>query len=166
ARVLAADTEIAGLVRGSWPDFRERERLVAAESAALQAIAEAQRYRHAPTDSQRATVESVAADLAAAAQRVPPALRDGLLRLEAQLRALLAAAPAEQALFDRIAFLTAGPRVDALSAALGRELEARLGERELYRTYLVAYSGALLVLIAYLVARVVASYRLLHLANE
>jgi len=33
AQLVTSDTEIAGLVRGLWRDFRERERLVAAESA-------------------------------------------------------------------------------------------------------------------------------------
>jgi hypothetical protein len=32
AEVVASDVEIAGLVRGSWRDFRERERLVAPEA--------------------------------------------------------------------------------------------------------------------------------------
>jgi signal transduction histidine kinase len=39
-------------------------------------------------------------------------------------------------------------------------------EQEFYRSYLVAYSGALLVLIGYLAARLIASYRLLNAANE
>ncbi|MGH9578291.1 MAG: DAHL domain-containing protein, partial [Terriglobales bacterium] len=49
AQVVASDLEIAGLVRGSWQDFRERERLVAAESAAVQLIAESQRYYFTPS---------------------------------------------------------------------------------------------------------------------
>jgi len=166
SQVLASDAEIAGLVRGSWQDFRERERLVAAESAAVQLIAETQQYYFAAGDKQFKLVESVAADLRRAAPRLPPALRDGLNRLDARVKQLLAAQPGEQELFVKLSFLTAGPRVDSLTGAFSRELEAELVEQELYRAYLVAYSGALLILLGYLATRLIASYRLLNAANE
>jgi two-component system NtrC family sensor kinase len=166
ARVLAADAEVAGLVRGSWQDFRERERLVAAESMAVQAIAEAQRYYFAPSDAQRKSIEVVVADLRQAAPRLPQALREGLQRLDERLHELLAARPAEQALYDKLSFLPAGPRIDSLTGAFLRELEAELTDQEFYRAYLVYYSVALLILLGYLATRLVASYRLLNKANE
>ncbi|HSB48804.1 MAG TPA: ATP-binding protein [Burkholderiales bacterium] len=166
AQVVASDAEIAGLVRGSWRDFRERERLVAAESAAVQLIAETQRYYFTPGAEQRELIETILADLRKAGTRLPPALRAGLGRLDARVRELLEAKPAEQALYTRLNFLTAGPRIDSLTAAFSRELEATLLEQEFYRSYLVAYSAALLILIGYLATRLLASYRLLHLANE
>jgi two-component system, NtrC family, sensor kinase len=166
SQVLASDAEIAGLVRGSWQDFRERERLVAAESAAVQLIAEAQQYYFAAGDKQFKLVETVAADLRRAAVRLPPALRAGLNRLDARVRQLLAEQPGEQALFVKLSFLTAGPRIDSLTGAFSRELEAALVEQERYRAYLVAYSGALLILLGYLATRLIASYRLLNAANE
>jgi signal transduction histidine kinase len=166
AQVVASDTEIAALVRGSWRDFRERERLVAAESAAIQLIAESQRYYYAPDEERRKVVEAALADLRQAAPRLPPALRAGVSRLDSRVRQLLEAKPREQELFTRLAFMTAGPRVDSLTGAFSRELEAELLEQEFYRSYLVAYSGALLVLIGYLAMRLLASYRLLNAANE
>jgi len=81
AQVVASDVEIAGLVRGSWQDFRERERLVAAESAAVQLIAESQRYYFTPSEEQRKLVETILADLQQAGPRLPPALGAGLNRL-------------------------------------------------------------------------------------
>src|SRR6185436_3798923 len=166
AQVMAADAEIAGLVRGSWQDFRERERLVAAESTAIQIIAEAQRYYFAPSEAQRKHVEAVMTDLRQSAARLPQALRDGLLRLDGHVQQLLGAKPAEQELFEKLSFLTAGPRVDGLTAALSRDLEATLAQQEIYRAYLVAYSGALLILLGYLAMRLFASYRLIRAANE
>jgi two-component system NtrC family sensor kinase len=166
ARVLSSDAEVAGLVRGSWPESRERERLVAAESTAVQAIAEAQRYYYAPGDAQRKAVEAVAADLRRAAPQLPPALREGIERLDERLRQLLAARPEEQELYAKISFLPAGPRIDSLSGAFLRELEGALTNQELYRAYLVYYSAALLILLAYLATRLIASYRLLNRANE
>jgi len=166
SQVLASESEIAGLVRGSWQDFRERERLVAAESAAVQLIAETQRYYFALDDKQFMLVESVAADLRRAAPRLPPALRGGLNRLDARVRQLLAAKPGEQDLYVKLSFRTAGPRVDSLTGAFSRELETALVEQEFYRAYLVAYSGALLILLGYLATRLIASYRMLNAANE
>lgn len=166
AQVVASDVEIAGLVRGSWQDFRERERLVAAESAAVQLIAESQRYYFTPSEEQRKLVEAILTDLRQAGPRLPPALRAGLNRLDDRVQRLLEAKPGEQELFTKLAFMTAGPRVDSLTGAFSRELEAALLDQEFYRSYLVAYSGALLILIGYLAARLIASYRLLNAANE
>jgi len=166
AQVVASDVEIAGLVRGSWQDFRERERLVAAESAAVQLIAESQRYYITPSEEQRKLVEAILADLRKAGPRLPPALRAGLLRLEDRVQQLLEAKPREQELFTKLAFVTAGPRVDSVTSGFSRELEAALLDQEVYRSYLVAYSGALLILIGYLATRLIASYRLLNAANE
>jgi len=166
ARVITSDAEVAGLVRGSWQDFRDRERLVAAESTAVQAIAETQRYYFAPGEAQRKQVEAVTADLRQAAGRLPPALRDGVLRLDDLVQQLLGARAAEQALFEKLSFLTAGPRLDSLITAYSRELESALVNQEFYRAYLVAYSGALLILLGYLATRLMASYRLLNKANE
>src|SRR4029453_15414618 len=101
-RVLAADVEIAGLVRGSWQDFRDRDRLVAAENAVTLLLAEAQRYYYAPGEAQRKSVETVAADLGGAAAQLPAAVRDGLARLDANVQQLLGAKPIEEKLHDRL----------------------------------------------------------------
>jgi signal transduction histidine kinase len=166
AQVTASDVEIAALVRGSWRDFRERERLVAAESAAIQLIAEAQRYYFTPSEERRKLVEMILGDLRKAGPRLPPALRAGVNRLDERVQHLLEAKPAEETLFRRLGFMTAGPRVDSVTGDYSRELEAALHEQAFYRSYLVAYSGALLILIGYLALRLIASYRLLNAANE
>jgi signal transduction histidine kinase len=165
ARVLETDGEIAALVRGSWRDFRERERLVAAESAAVHLIAESQRYYFAPTEAQRRLVETVAADLRQAGTRLPAALREGLTRLDDRVGALLAAKPVEDGLYRKLTFITAGPRIVSMTGGFSRELDAALADQEFYRAYLVAYSGALLILLGYLATRLAASYRLLNAAN-
>ena len=165
AQVLGGEAEIAGLVRGAWQDFREREKLVAVESATVQAIAEAQRYYLAPGEAQRKTIEGAMTDLRRAAAPLPPALRDGILRLDGHVQQLLAARPVERELFAKLSFLTAGPRVDTLTNSFSRETEAALVDEEFYRAYLVYYSVALLILLGYLAMRLVASYRLIHAAN-
>jgi len=163
--VLRSEREFPGLVRGAWQDFHDRERLVAAESAVVQVLAQAQRYYLSPADAQRKNLESLIADLQASASRLPPALANGLARLESHVQQLVGATPIEQDLFAKLAFLSVGPRIDSLTDAFSGELAARLDARELYRVYLVAFAGALLILIAYLVARLAVSYRLLNAAN-
>jgi signal transduction histidine kinase len=164
--VFAAEPEIAGLVRGSWQEVPEKERLVAVESVVAQLFTEAQRYYFAPGEAQRKTLEAVVADLRDAAAGFPSALREGMMRLDGTVQQLLGAKPVEQELFTKLSFITAGPRVDSMTNAFSDEVETLLGERELYRVYLIAFSGALLVLIGYLASRLFASYRRLDLANE
>ena len=123
--MLAADAEIAGLVRGSWQDFRDRDRLVAAESAVTQLLAEAQRYYFAPGDD---AAQERRDDRCGPARGGGPACRRGargLARLDANVQQLLGAKPVEEALFDKLTFITAGPRVDSLTA----RLRARAGRR-------------------------------------
>ena len=166
SRVLEAEMEFPGLVRGAWQDFRDRERLVAAESAVVQVLAEAQRYYLSPAVEQRGNLEALVADLQASASRLPPALRDGLARLESHVQQLLGAKPVEHELVKRLSFLPAGPRIDSLTEAFSRELTALLDTRELYRVYLVAFAGALLILIGYLTVRLARSYQLVNAANK
>jgi signal transduction histidine kinase len=163
--VLHSEMEFPGLVRGAWQDFRDRERLVAAESAVVQVLAQAQRYYLSPANAQRKNLELLIADLEASASRLPPALASSLARLEGHVQQLLGAMPIEQQLFAKLAFLPAGPRIDSLTGAFSGELATQLDSRELYRVYLVAFAGALLVLIGYLVARLAVSYRLINAAN-
>jgi hypothetical protein len=129
-------------------------------------LAEAQRYYYAPGEAQRKSVETVAADLVEAAAQLPAAVRDGLARLDANVQQLLGAKPIEEKLHDRLAFITAGPRVTSVSGAYALERDSVLTGRERYRVYLVYLSAAVLVLAAYLAARLIASYRRLDVANE
>lgn len=164
-RVMGADAEFAGLVRGAWRDFPDRERLVAVETVVAQLLAEAQRYYFAPTEAQPKNIETLVADLRDAAPRLPPSLTDGIVRFDSNLQELLRAKPAEEALFNSVALHSAGPWLDRLIYALHRELEQALAERELYRVYLITWWGALATLIGCLVLRLIANYRALNQAQ-
>jgi two-component system, NtrC family, sensor kinase len=163
--VMGMETEIAALVRGVWQDYPQRERLIALESVAVQALGEAQKYYFSPSAAQRKSLETVTGDLRAAAEPLPQALRAGISRLDDGIQNLLAAKPAEESVFNRLSFLTAGPRVGSITSAFHLEQEETLASQEIYRAYLVAYAGALLILIAYLAVRLFASYRQLNAAN-
>ena len=60
---------------------------------------------------------------------------------------------AEERLYAQLAFLTTGPRVDALTNDLNRELAQTLAEKERYQVYVACAGLALLILIAYLGVR-------------
>ena len=97
-------------------------------------------------DSQRASLEAAATQL----RTLPDALREPAAKLDGAVQALLKAKPAEQALYTKLAFLTSGSRLDSLTFSLNSEVEATLQDKERYRAYLIAYAGALLILLAYL----------------
>ena len=165
AAIMSADNDVSGLIRGSWQLVNPRERLVAIESGVAQLLAESQRFYLLPTDASRKAIEAQCADLAKASAPMPAALNERIARLNQEALALLESAKTSHDDYTRLTFLSAGPRVDSVTNAFNTELEATLAERELYRVYLFTYSGALLVMIGYLVARLVKSYALLNEAN-
>ena len=97
-------------------------------------------------DAQRSSLDTAAAQ----PRTVPDSLRDNAAKLERAVQTLLNARSAEEALFAKLAFLTSGPRLNNLTYLFNREVEAALQDKERYRVYLIAYAGALLVLLAYL----------------
>ena len=161
-----SDSEVAGLVRGAWPVFPQRDRLVAVESTSATLSAHVMRYVMNPAEPQRKNVEAFAADLREAGAVVPPALREGLARLDSSVQQILGAKPVEEALYLKLSTASAGPRIDSLTDAFTNEIADVQSESERYRTYLSAYAGALLILIGYLLSRLAISYRLLNEANR
>ena len=161
-RMVAFDNEIAGLVRGAWQGFPQRERLVAIESTSALLFAHVMRYATEPTDAQRKNVELFAADLRKAGGGMPAALREGLARMDTTVQQILGAKPVESELFQKITMASAGPRIDSLTDAFTNETADIQSDSERYRIYLIAYAGALLILIGYLLSRLAVSYRLLE----
>lgn len=139
-----------------------RGRLAALEAPASQLTTDATRFFAQPNAALARSLESAARDLAAA---LPEGAREPGRRVEAAAAALVREKTAEDMLYRKLTFVTAGPRVDSLTGAFNRELESALEDKELYRVYLFAYAAALLVLLGWLGSRLVASYRLLNDAN-
>ena len=123
------------------------------EQALSRLTAAAPLYYWLAQDAQRASLEAGAAQL----HMIPDPLRGKATELEAAVQTLLRHKPAEQALFAKLEFLTSGPRLDTLTSSFGRELEATLQDKERYRVYLIAYASALLILLAYLGAKLKAA---------
>jgi len=161
-RMVQFDTEISGLVRGAWQSVPQRERLIAIESTAALLFAHVMRYTADPTDIERKNVELFASDLRKAGVGMPPALQDGLGRMDATVQQILGAKPVEDELFQKITVSSAGPRIDSLTDAFTSETANNQLESERYRIYLIAYAGALLILTGWLLSRLAGSYRLLE----
>ncbi len=166
-QILArSDAEVSGLVRGAWPVFQQKDRLVAIESTSASLSAHVMRYVMNPAEAQRKNVEAFATDLREAGATVPPALREGLARLDSTVQQILGAKPVEEALYLKLSTASAGPRIDSLTDAFTNEIANVQSESERYRIYLSTYAGALLILIGYLLSRLAISYRLLNEANR
>lgn len=101
-------------------------------------------------DAQRRNLEAALADLQNTAAALPEALRAKAEQTRSAGQVLLKHKPAEQALSNKLEFLTSGPRLDTLTFSFNRELEATLQDKERFRVYLIYYAGALLILLAYL----------------
>ena len=138
-------------------DPRQRERMAALEAALNQLAASAPRYYWLALDAQRRSIEAASRELQALTIGLPDTLRDKATQTHAAGQVLLKSKPAEQELFVKLAFLTSGPRLDTLTFSFNRELEATLQDKERYRVYLIAYAGALLILLAYLGAKLKAA---------
>ena len=157
---MRADVAVSALVRSAWRDFPQRERLVAAENLVSRVLAEAQKYHYAPTSAHRAALAGHAADLGRA-HTLPRAVEGGLARLESDVHRLLLLKPLEELLAQRLAVLDTGTGISALSGTFERSLSEAVARRDQYRIALIAYSIALLILLAYLAARAAARHRAL-----
>jgi two-component system NtrC family sensor kinase len=97
----------------------------------------------------------------------PVEWRDTTNQIETAVLNMLAHRPVEQDLFNQLQGLTSGPRLVSMALAYNNELEVIFEEKERYRIYLIYYSGALLVLLAYLGFKIkAANQRLEHRVME
>ena len=112
-----------------------------------QLTALALQYYWLAQETQRTSLETAAARLRTA---VADGAREKAAQIDTAVQALLKHKPLEQDLFNKLAFLSSGPRLDNLTFSFNSELEATLQDKERFRVYLIYYAGALLILLAYL----------------
>jgi hypothetical protein len=162
AAARRADAAVTGLIRQAWSEFPQRDRLIAAENLAVRVIAEAHQYHQSPTAAHRATLETHTLDLPRA-QSLPKPVQAGLLRLETDVHQMLLLKPLEHMLAERLTALQTGPRIDELGALYQSELLEALARRDRWRIALIAYTIALVALLAYFGVRAIARFRDLEL---
>jgi signal transduction histidine kinase len=128
-----------------------------------QLAAIAPQYYMQAQESQRKSLEDAANLLRAA----PHDWRTNTDQIQIAVQSMIYHRPIEQELFKQLQVLTSGPRLVSMALAYNSELEAIFEEKERYRIYLIYYSGALLVLLAYLGFKIkAANQRLEHRVVE
>lgn len=128
----------------------ERRPAPALDAALSRLAAAASAYSGFAQDAK--ATQAALADLRAAA--APEALRAKVAQVAEGAETALARRAEEQKTFDALSSLSSGPRIDTLTSLFSRELEATLIDKERYRVYLIAYTGALLILIAWLGSKI------------
>ncbi|HTQ74104.1 MAG TPA: ATP-binding protein [Burkholderiales bacterium] len=122
--------------------------------AALSRIVAAAYQEFAPApDAPAKSMPAALAELRDASPVREP-LRSKLQQVGEAAEGLVKQRAAEQQVLDTLSSLTAGPRIDTLTSLFNRELEAKLTDSERFRVYLIAYAGALLILIAWLGSKI------------
>ena len=147
-------------------DAKQRQKLSALDGQLVALNAELLRLYVQPDDAARKAVETAASTVAESAPQYPEAVRTPLSGLAPAVTALIKQEPAVTQLGEQIALLPTAPRVTSLNDAYDREFQAIADQKEQFRVYLVFYSAALLVFLAYVVYQLRQSYGKINQANE
>jgi len=134
-----------------------KKRPPALDSAVERLLATAPVYYWLGQESQQKTLDATLGELQAAGAALPEGPRIKIEQARNAGQQLLRHRTVEQETYLKLAFLTSGPRLDSLTFAFGDELEKTLQDKERFRVYLIAYAGALLILLAYLGAKLKAA---------
>jgi len=144
-----------------------RPSAAALDASLLRLGSAASQYFWFGQDAYSKSVEAAIAEVRAAPGALPESLRLKVSQIGESGERLLKQRAAEQQIFDALPSLTPGARVDTLTSLFNREVEATLQDKERFRVYLIAYAGALLILIAWLGTKVrAANLRLEHRVQD
>ncbi len=142
-----------------------RDRIATFDQAMGMAQGEVLRFNLVPDATQIGRLEAALLALRQSAIPPSPTLPALLDRFLASVDQFYKSKYQEQELFNRLSYITAGPRLDTLTSAFHRELEATVQEKELFRTALITYAGVLLILLSHIGARLRQSYLEIAQAN-
>ncbi len=143
-----------------------RPRIVALDGQLLSLNAELFRLYVQPDDAARQSVQALLQAAAEPAVGLPEALRDRLLTVAEPVGEILRQEQALSQLAQQIDLAPTAPRISSLSNAFDVQFQAISDEKERYRVYLVFYSAALLVFLAYVVWQLGRSYAKINQTNE
>jgi len=118
--------------------------------AARELAASLLRFHHSPGNTQQRALNDAAGKFLNAADQMSAPLRDIADGMTLEIQRLYQFRPAEEQLYTKLTYVTAGPRVDSLTGALSHEVERTLAEKERFRVYLVFTALAFLVSIVFL----------------
>ncbi len=120
----------------------------------------------APTADARRRLEAGIDALERRAATLPESERKRLAAMAAAVANFVARRAEEAAGAHALTLVTAGPRLDSFAQAVESSFALAAQKKDLYRVYLVYYTGALLILLAYLGMRLSRSYRTIAQMNR
>jgi len=144
---------------------RQRDLVAGFEQSIGTVQAQILRFNLAPDIAQIGRLEATMASLRQSEVPASPSLPPLLEKFFASVEQFYKTKFQEQELYNRLTYITAGPRLDTLTSAFHRELEASVQEKELFRTALITYAGVLLILLSHIGARLRQSYMEIAQAN-
>jgi diguanylate cyclase (GGDEF)-like protein len=124
------------------------------------------RYNLAPSERAAARIDETLGNIEAQEIAFAPAIVEIIDTIARQSRVVLVNRPLENALEASIAYTHTDEAMDDLGRQFDRAFDAVLIERERYRGWLFAYSALLLLLLAWLGARLARSYRIIGEVNQ
>jgi len=142
-----------------------RDRIAAFDQAVGMVQREVLRFNLVPDATQIGRLEATLLALRQTAIPSSPTLPALLERFLASVDQFYKSKYQEHEIFNRLSYITAGPRLDTLTSAFHRELEATVQEKELFRTALITYAGVLLILLSHIGTRLRQSYLEVAKAN-
>ena len=152
----AAKAALADLLRGASEAralAAERKPAPAGLDAVLSRIV-ASAYQDLAPGAPSRGMDAALAELRDAASSLREPLRSKVQQVGEAADALAKQRVSEQQILDTLSSLTSGPRLDTLTTLFNREIEAKLTDSDRFRVYLIAYAGALLILIAWLGSKI------------
>ena len=144
----------------------QRDRIAAFEQSLGMVQGEVLRFNLAPDPTQIGRLEAALAGLRQAQLPTSPGLASLMDKFLASVDEFYKTKYQEQQFYNRLSYITAGPRLDTLTSAFHRELEATVQEKELFRTALITYAGVLLILLSHIGTRLRQSYLEIAAAND
>ena len=154
-RAVLSDAAALSGPAGAPPSADARQAQL--DQAANQLVAAVEQYYWLGTAAAPMNLEMAANRVQELAAGVSDGARDQAVAMQGAIQTLLQHKPAEEELFVKLSSLSSGPRLDQMSFALNRELEATLQSKERFRVYLLAYAAALLIGVGYLGVRLKAA---------
>ncbi len=124
------------------------------------------RYNIAPSPALATRIEGILGNVTAQQSAFSPAMNDKMNAVITSSRVILEKRPLENLLEAQIAAVGSDVALDRLEREFERSFDKVLLERQRFRTYLFAYSGMLLVLLAYAGMRLRRSYQIIGVVNR
>jgi signal transduction histidine kinase len=136
------------------------------DARANQLLNDVLKYNLLPDPASAQSIEASLLLMGSSEQFYPPAIAASVRNLLRHTRTILRQRVVESDVLGKISVLPMTSANDRLGEVFDRDFQVALAESERYRNYLFAYSGFLLLLLAYIGGRLIRSYRIIARVNK